>query len=74
MRGRDRIQGCPGDPLYATSKAAVRSFARTLAADDTVLTRGIRVNEVSPGAIHTPLTAQEDAPAPREAVDAYVAV
>ncbi|MET0226006.1 MAG: SDR family oxidoreductase, partial [Dokdonella sp.] len=49
-------RGRPGDALYAASKAAVRSLARTLAADDRVLRRQIRVNVVSPGAIRTPLT------------------
>ena len=46
-----------GDPLYVASKAAVRSLARTLAADRRVLDRKIRVNAVSPGAIDTRLTA-----------------
>lgn len=50
-------RGKPGDALYAASKAAVRSLARTLAADDHVLRKQIRVNVVSPGAIRTPLTA-----------------
>jgi len=49
-------RGRPGDALYAAGKAAVRSLARTLAADDRVLRRQIRVNVVSPGAIRTPLT------------------
>ncbi|MES0837349.1 SDR family NAD(P)-dependent oxidoreductase [Nocardiopsis tropica] len=38
--------------LYAASKAAVRSLARTLANE--LKGRGIRVNAVSPGAIDTP--------------------
>ncbi len=50
-------RGRPGDPLYSASKAAVRSLARTLAADRRVLDRAIRVNAISPGAIRTPLTA-----------------
>jgi NAD(P)-dependent dehydrogenase (short-subunit alcohol dehydrogenase family) len=50
-------RGRPGDPLYAATKAAVRSFARTIAADPRVLEKRIRVNAVSPGAIRTPLTA-----------------
>lgn len=49
-------RGRPGDVLYAASKAAVRSLARTLAADERVLSRHIRVNVISPGAIRTPLT------------------
>ncbi|MGC1548161.1 MAG: SDR family oxidoreductase [Rhodanobacter sp.] len=51
-------RGKPGDPLYAASKAAVRSLARTLAADDRVLAKHVRINVVSPGAIRTPLTAE----------------
>lgn len=50
-------RGRPGDVLYAASKAAVRSLARTLAADERVLAKRVRVNVVSPGAIETPLTA-----------------
>ncbi len=38
--------------LYAASKAAVRSFARTWASE--LKTRGIRVNAISPGPIDTP--------------------
>ncbi|WP_133650395.1 SDR family NAD(P)-dependent oxidoreductase [Paraburkholderia flava] len=49
-------RGRPGDALYAASKAAVRSLARTLAADERVLARRVRINAVSPGAIRTPLT------------------
>ncbi|MDQ7096551.1 SDR family oxidoreductase [Desulfosporosinus sp. PR] len=64
-------KGRPGDPLYSASKAAVRSLARTLAVDEEVLERGIRVNVVSPGAIQTPLTAQE-LPEMKEAINAYI--
>ena len=45
--------GTPGLSLLSASKAAVRSFARTLSAE--LLPRGIRVNAVSPGAIDTPI-------------------
>jgi len=41
--------------LYAASKAAVRSFARTWA--NTLKGRGIRVNAISPGPIDTPAIA-----------------
>jgi NAD(P)-dependent dehydrogenase (short-subunit alcohol dehydrogenase family) len=51
-------RGRPGDPLYLASKAAVRSLARSFAADEEVLRRRIRVNVVSPGAVETPLTAR----------------
>jgi NAD(P)-dependent dehydrogenase (short-subunit alcohol dehydrogenase family) len=62
-------RGRPGDPLYSASKAAVRSLARTFAADPRVLDKRIRVNAVSTGAIRTPLTraATDDA-----AVSAWV--
>jgi NAD(P)-dependent dehydrogenase (short-subunit alcohol dehydrogenase family) len=45
--------GRPGTSLLSASKAAVRSFARTLSAE--LLPRRIRVNCVSPGAIRTPI-------------------
>jgi NAD(P)-dependent dehydrogenase (short-subunit alcohol dehydrogenase family) len=45
-----------GDPLYAATKAAVRSLARMLANETKVTSRRIRVNVLSPGAIRTPLT------------------
>ena len=44
--------GHPGMSVYSASKAAVRSFARVLAAE--LLPRRIRVNSVSPGFIKTP--------------------
>lgn len=64
-------KGRPGDPLYSASKAAVRSLGRTLAMDENVLARRIRVNVVSPGAIQTPLTRQ-DTPEMEQAVNAYI--
>jgi NAD(P)-dependent dehydrogenase (short-subunit alcohol dehydrogenase family) len=45
-------QGRPGTSVVSASKAAVRSLAKTFAAD--LVHRGIRVNAVSPGAIATP--------------------
>ncbi|HUA81036.1 MAG TPA: SDR family oxidoreductase [Dyella sp.] len=45
--------GMPGSSLYAASKAAVISLAKTLSAE--LLPQGIRVNVVSPGPIATPL-------------------
>jgi len=39
--------------VYAATKAALRSFARTLGAE--LLPRGIRINVVSPGPIATPI-------------------
>ena len=47
------VQGMPGNAAYGAAKAAVRSFARTLAAE--LLPREIRVNAVTPGPIDTPI-------------------
>ncbi len=46
------IKGFPAFGIYAASKAAVRSFARTAVVD--LKDRGIRVNVLSPGPIDTP--------------------
>lgn len=48
--------GMPGMSVYAASKAAARSFARTFSAE--LVDRGIRVNAVSPGPIGTPIYAR----------------
>jgi NAD(P)-dependent dehydrogenase (short-subunit alcohol dehydrogenase family) len=45
--------GVAGHSTYAATKAAIRSFARTWAAE--LKERGIRVNTVSPGPIETPM-------------------
>ena len=42
----------PGEAVYAATKAAVRAFARVLAAE--LVARDIRVNTVAPGFIDTP--------------------
>ncbi len=46
-------KGSPTTSVYSASKAAVRSLARTFAAE--LVDRGIRVNVVSPGPIETPI-------------------
>jgi len=48
-----QYMGIPGFGPYSASKAAVRSFARTWAAE--FKDRGIRVNTLSPGPIDTPI-------------------
>ena len=45
--------GVPGRAVLSATKAAVRSFARSLSAD--LLARQIRVNAVIPGLIDTPI-------------------
>jgi NAD(P)-dependent dehydrogenase (short-subunit alcohol dehydrogenase family) len=45
--------GMPGSSVYAASKAAVISLAKTLSSE--LLPRGVRVNVVSPGPVQTPL-------------------
>ncbi|GAA0563856.1 SDR family NAD(P)-dependent oxidoreductase [Rhizomicrobium electricum] len=47
--------GIPGFAVYSATKAAVRSFARSWAAE--FKGRGIRVNSLSPGPIDTPIFA-----------------
>jgi NAD(P)-dependent dehydrogenase (short-subunit alcohol dehydrogenase family) len=47
------LMGIPGHTAYAATKAAVRSYARTWAAE--FKDRGIRVNVLSPGVTDTPI-------------------
>jgi len=47
------VKGLPGHGVYAATKAAVRSFARTWTME--LKDRGIRVNTLSPGATDTPI-------------------
>ena len=53
--------GMPSSSVYAASKAALISFAKTLSAE--LLPRGVRVNVVSPGPISTPLYGRLGIPA-----------
>ncbi len=57
--------GRPNFSVYAASKAAVRSFARSLSRD--LLDRGIRVNAVSPGPTETPIFGRMGLPAEQQA-------
>jgi len=47
------VMGVPGHTAYAATKAALRSYARTWAAE--FKDRGIRVNTLSPGVTDTPM-------------------
>jgi len=47
------VKGMPGQLAYGAAKAALRSFARTLAVE--LHPHGIRVNAVTPGPIDTPI-------------------
>lgn len=61
------LMGIPGHTTYAATKAALRSYARTWAAE--FKDRGIRVNTLSPGVTDTPmLDSQATSPAEREAL------
>jgi glucose 1-dehydrogenase len=59
------VQPYPGMGAYSPSKAAVLMLIRTLAQEWAA--DGIRVNAISPGLIHTPLTARVYADAPTKA-------
>jgi NAD(P)-dependent dehydrogenase (short-subunit alcohol dehydrogenase family) len=60
-------KGSPTTSVYSASKAAVRSLARTLAAE--LVDRSIRVNVVSPGPIETPIFGRTGLP--QAAVDEF---
>ena len=54
------VMGIAGHTAYAATKAALRSYARTWAAEFN--DRGIRVNTLSPGATDTPILDSQSAP------------
>ena len=54
--------------VYSATKAALRSFSRTLAAE--LITRNIRVNSVAPGPIETPIFGRLGLP--KETADAML--
>jgi NAD(P)-dependent dehydrogenase (short-subunit alcohol dehydrogenase family) len=60
-------KGSPGTSAYSATKAALRSLARTAAAE--LVGRGIRVNTVAPGPIVTPIF--EKTGLPKESVDEF---
>lgn len=59
--------GQPNTSAYSATKAALRSFARTAAAE--LASRNIRVNAVAPGPIVTPIFGRTGLP--KEAVDEF---
>jgi len=59
--------GSPNTSAYAATKAALRSLARTAAAE--LVGRGIRVNTVAPGPIVTPIFGRTGLP--QEAIDDF---
>ena len=59
--------GTPGTSAYSATKAALRSLARTTAAE--LAGRGIRVNTVAPGPIVTPIFGRTGLP--KEAFDEF---
>lgn len=61
------VMGIPGHTAYAATKAALRSYARTWAAE--FKDRGIRVNTLSPGVTDTPILDSQGG-VPRGAVEA----
>ncbi|UUZ71923.1 SDR family oxidoreductase [Polaromonas sp. P1(28)-8] len=61
--------GMPNSSVYAASKAALISLAKTLSGE--LINRGIRVNVVSPGPVQTPLYGKLGVPA--EQLDALAA-
>jgi len=61
--------GMPASSIYAASKAAIRSLARTLSAE--LLPKGIRINAVSPGPIATPIYGKMGMP--QEQLDEFAA-
>jgi NAD(P)-dependent dehydrogenase (short-subunit alcohol dehydrogenase family) len=60
-------KGQPNATVYSSTKAALRSVARTAAAD--LIPRGIRVNAVAPGPIETPIFGKTGLP--KEHLDAF---
>jgi NAD(P)-dependent dehydrogenase (short-subunit alcohol dehydrogenase family) len=61
------VMGIPGHTAYAATKAALRSYARTWAAE--FKGRGIRVNTLSPGVTNTPILDYQSAtPEERDAL------
>jgi len=63
------VKGMATTSIYAATKAAVRSFGRTLATE--LAPKGIRVNTISPGPIATPI--YDKLGMPKEMLDQFAA-
>ena len=63
------VKGMGTTSIYAATKAAVRSFGRTLATE--LAPKGIRVNTISPGPIATPI--YDKLGMPKEMLDQFAA-
>jgi NAD(P)-dependent dehydrogenase (short-subunit alcohol dehydrogenase family) len=61
-------KGTVGGSVYCSTKAALRSIARTAAAE--LVGRGIRVNAVAPGPVETPILARTGLP--QETIDQFM--
>lgn len=65
------VLGIPGYSAYAGTKGAVRAMTRNLASE--LAPRGIRVNQVTPGATKTPIWDSRSAtPDAKDALEAYL--
>ncbi len=65
------VMGVPGMAAYAATKAGVRAMTRNLAGE--LAPRGIRVNQVTPGAMRTPIF-KDRAPTPEAMASLEVAM
>ena len=66
------LMGIPGHTTYAATKAALRSYARTWAAE--FKDRGIRVNMLSPGVTDTPILDSQSATQREDLVNMYLSM
>ena len=63
--------GMPNSSIYSATKAGLLSLAKTLSGE--LLSRGVRVNAVSPGPVETPILREFRAVLGNERVDSDIA-